>query len=385
MANGISEWFGLKRNNYLINPKKEADFYAPRRDVNIPSIVEDLQISLITNVTPKRLFWGIYGGGKTHTLFKITKELEKLTDIYTVYIECPTASKKSTFHHYYQDGIMSSIGQGFIVNLFEDLLQSIGITQPKERLQKVKKITEDEELSRAVDILLLPGMNRRLLFWKYISGFTIKNLSELGVAQSLADAEPAKLANIIVILGRVLRIIRKKTLVLILDELDRLRVINDEAAILSFITAFRRLLGTEQNEVALVIGCSAATLRDIPYIFGEGGPGAGLGPVLGKIGKEGLIEISGIDIADFDNFVKSIINYVRNPEIDINKKIAKIGDLKETIDPYTFPFTIEAIETLKGVIREEAITPMEITRRMTQAIGRAYLLKKLVVTTDSIK
>src|ERR1700731_1920475 len=115
----IAGWFGLKRPNYIINPGTDAEFYAPRSRVNIPQIVENLRVNLITNLPPKRMFWGLYGGGKTHNLFKVAQELEGMLPIKKFYIECPNVNKRSTFLHLYHDGISKAFGQDFIVELFE--------------------------------------------------------------------------------------------------------------------------------------------------------------------------------------------------------------------------------------------------------------------------
>ena len=118
---GVAEWFGLKRPNFILDPNKDADFYAPRTGVDIPKLIEGIQVNLVTERPPKRFFWGIYGGGKTHTLFHISRQLEKLLDIYPVYVECPSVPKKSTFIHLYHDGIMASMGQDFVLEMFKDL------------------------------------------------------------------------------------------------------------------------------------------------------------------------------------------------------------------------------------------------------------------------
>lgn len=397
MANeGIAKWFGLRRPNFLINPREDVECYAPRRDIDISSIVESLEVDIATETASKRLFWGLYGGGKTHTLFKVAKELEKLVSIHTIYVECPNVGKKSTFIDLYHDGIMASMGQEFTLRLFEEFFNKVFIEVaqlkdvPDRHAELVRRLMEkidNEELARAILMLSVPDASKKRLFWRYISGVSIppRDLSDFDLSQDISESKPATLAEIIIIMGKILRKLRNKTLLLVFDELDRLGVIVDVSAISTFQTAFRKLLGVEQNEVAILMGCSAADLqRDLPEVFGLAGERAGLGPVLGKLGKDSTVPIQSIDPKDFVIFVKEIIRYIRDPQVDVNQRISKIEpQIQETLDVELFPFTKEALEALKGALGG-FITPMEITKRMTQAMGKAYLMKKLVVTREMI-
>lgn len=248
----INEWFNLKRSNFILDPKSDAAFYAHRSEVDIPKLVQGLQVNLVTGRPPKRFFWGIYGGGKTHTLFNIARQLESLLPTCTIYVECPSVPKKSTFLHLYHDGIMASMGQDFVTKLFGDLIQSIGLVRREELLKKLKEIIGDEELSRAVASLLGDDPARNLSFWRYIAGVSVssRDLADLNQTEAIADAEPAKLADIIEVIGRVIKIIRKQTLVLVIDELDRLKSVTDEYGASTYENAFRKLVSEEQRDVA---------------------------------------------------------------------------------------------------------------------------------------
>lgn len=381
---GIAGWFGLSRSNFILDPEADADFYAKRTRVDIQSIVESLRIDLVTELPPKRLFWGLYGGGKTHTLFKVTKELAKLINICPVYVECPNLAKKSTFVHLYHDGIMASMGQDFICKLFEDLIEDIGLVRREELLKKLKEVIGDEELSRAVASLLGADPNKKLAFWRYISGVSVpqRDIADLGQTQDLTTAEPAKLAEIIVIIGKVLKSIKKQTLVLILDELDRLEYVGDETGT-TFQNAFRKLMDPNQRDVAVLMGCSAGNLKELPDVFGVRTI-EDLGPVISRLGQTGLIEISQVNPEDADVFIKAIIQYIRKQNLNINERITELKQkISETIEPDFFPFTKESIEALKGTLRG-IMTPREIIQRMTQAAGKAYLMQKPIITKDVI-
>ncbi|MBM3119301.1 MAG: hypothetical protein FJ006_07110 [Chloroflexi bacterium] len=380
MTNTVAGWFGLKRSNFILDPKEDADFYAPRTGVDIPKLIEGIQVNLVTERPPKRFFWGIYGGGKTHTLFHISRQLEKFLQIYPVYVECPSVPRKSTFIHLYHDGIMASMGQDFVMEMFKDLIASIGTVKYDELLSKLKEVLEDEELSRAVANLLGARPEKELAFWRYISGVSVpaRDLAELNLTQALVDTIPSRLANIVIIIGRVVKITKGKTLVLILDELDRLKNVTDEYGISTYEEALRKLVDENQRDVALILGCSAVNTRELPDIIG-----LEAGPILSRIGSQNIISITEISANDVDIFINRILEHSVNRSI-AHKKIGESQkDMKETLDVDTFPFTKEAIEALKGTLRG-TMTPREITQRMSDAAGKAFLLKKPFITSDII-
>lgn len=379
--NGIAQWFGLNRPNFILDPKEDASFYAPRSKIHIPAIIESLQVNLVTERPPKRFFWGVYGGGKTHTILHISNQLQNILDIYPVYVECPSVPRKSTFLDLYHDGIMASLGQDYVVELFKNLIDSIGTVRFEELFSEVKKLLGDEELSRAVTSLLGARSEKELAFWRYISGVSVsqRDLAELNQTQALADATASKLATVLIIIGKVVKRVRNKTLTLVIDEIDRLKVISDEYGLSTYEEAFRRLVDDNQKDVAILLSCSAANLRDLPEIFG-GGEG---GPILSRIGTQNLLEIPEISPEDVDAFINAIIRHT------VSKEFAekRVEELKTQIDEElkvdVYPFTTEAIEALKGTLRG-IMTPREITQRMTDAAGKAYLMKKRAISSDLI-
>ena len=379
MANGVAEWFGLKRPNFILDPRKDAEFYAPT-GVDIPALIEGLQVNLVTERPPKRFFWGIYGGGKTHTLFHISKQLQGLLDICPVYVECPSVPRKSTFLDLYHDGIMASMGQDFVVKLFKDLIRSVGTVLFEDLFAELKGILGDEELARAVASLLGARLDKELTFWRYISGVSVpaRDLAELNQTQALADTIPSRLANIVIILGRVVKRIKGQTLALIIDELDRLKSVTDEYGVSTYEEAFRKLVDENQRDVAILMSCSAVNLREVPDFIGTEA-----GPILSRIGSHNLIQISEISANEVDRFIKKIIEYITDrPQAE--QKVNELkGQVSETLDLDLFPFTKEAIEALKGELRG-IMTPREITQRMSDSAGRAFLMKKSVITKDVV-
>src|SRR6266849_9386143 len=305
--------FGLARPNFILDPAADWECFA-RRDINVGAIVEGLQIDLVTRLAPKRLLWGPYGGGKTHTLYRTLNELGKLTDIHPVRVECPDLSKRSVFNDLYRDGVMPVLGEDAVVGLFERAIEKVPVARRDEYLRRLREFLGDEPLSKAVAQLMNPNFER-LRLWAWLSGVTMSRseLSDLGQTQDLATAEPARLSEMLILIGRVMKRIDGKTIVLCLDEMERMKAVGPDA-IATFVTGFTRLMDPNQRDVAVLLGCSAALFDEMPDIFARNGP------VVSRLGSQATIEVPHIPDPDVDAFIRQIIGYVRNPE-------ARISDL----------------------------------------------------------
>ena len=378
-SESIEERFGLVKPNFIVDPDIEADFYAYRSDINIGAVVESLQEDLLTGLAPKRLVWGPFGGGKTHTLHKIVGELEKITDIHSVYVDCPDLTRRATFLDLYRDGIMRAIGQDFVLQLFEATLQKVGMALRDELLKKLRDALGDEDLSKAIVRLVDPGFSK-LKLWAFISGVSLNrtDLADLGQTQDLTVAESSRLAEMLILLGKLTRKNLGRTLVLILDELDRLKDVGPET-VATFETGFRRLVDPNQKMMTVLIGASAEAKADMPEIFRE------RGAVMNRLTRDAEVEIRSLPSPDVDRFIKDIVAHFRNPGADIAAFVTKAkGSSTETVTEDLFPFTEEAITALKGRLTG-AMTPREITLNMTKLLGRAHRLNQTIVTSDIVR
>ena len=375
----IQKRYGLRRPNFLLNPllDEDAQFFADRSDVNVGNIVEELRIDLSTGMPPKRLLWGPYGGGKTHTLLHTMKRLSHLTPVHHIYVECPDLSRRASFLDLYREGIMRALSQDFILDLFEKTRDKAGYAKREELLKKLKESLLDEELAKAVAILIDPTEQKRLLLWSWFSGVTVPRgeLADLGQIQDLSNAEPARLAQYITIVGKLVKELENKTLIIILDEIDRLRSVGVET-IIQFQTAFTRLMDPNQNHVSLLVALSAQNMADLPEIFQE------RTPVTSRLGKDAIIQINYLDDVEVEPFIKKIVNYIRDPSAPVEDLITKAKNTTvEKVDIDLFPFTIEAIDALKQSLGRE-MTPREITLKMTRAAGKAHNHGKTVISSD---
>jgi hypothetical protein len=382
-SNPMGQAYGLRRDNFILDPLEDTECFA-RNDINTHIIAESLDIDLVTKLAPKRLVFGPYGAGKTHTLMRTMKELEQLTPVCPVRIECPDLAKKSRFHDLYREGIMRGLGQDFIIGIIEEAVQSIGmVREPGRPMREVlgSKLREkfgDEEIAKAALRIVDPNFDQ-LRLWRWISGVAMsrQDLDDLGQTQDLTQTEAARLAEIICLFGRLLRELRQKTLVLILDEMERLGSIGTET-VTTFVSGFTRLVDPNQTSVSVLIGASASLESELVEVFSP------RGPVASRLGADAHIEIPSLNDPDVNNFIKGVITYLRDPGANLPTLIKNVaGSTKEKVTADFFPFTDNAVEALKSHLTQ-MMTPREITMKMTRALGRAHRGNKPAVTSDCI-
>ena len=372
---GVGAKYGLTRDNFLLDPLEDFECFA-REDIDINGIRDGLAVDLVTGLAPKRIVWGLYGAGKTHTLMRTTEDLQGLTPIIPFRIECPNLTKKSRFHDLYREGIMRELGQDFIVNLLEASLQRVGLARREEMVGKLKDLFESEEVSKAAIRLVDPNFDQ-LRLWRWISGVALsrQDLDDLGQTQDLAQTEAARLADMIIMLGRLVRETQNRTLVLVLDEMERLQSIGADT-MPTFVSGFTRLLDPNQIHVSVMVGLSPEGIkRDFGEIFGAG-------PIASRLVEDDYIEIPPVPDEDVDAFVIRVLQFLRDPDADLDGMIeaARLA-VSETVSAELFPLTREALDALKSQLMS-LITPREISLKLTRALGRAYRAGSPAVTSE---
>lgn len=372
----VASRFGLTRDNFILDPIEDHACFA-RNDIPTGEIAASLDIDVVTGLAPKRLVWGPYGAGKTHTLMRTMEELGKLARVHPVRIECPDLARKSRFHDLYREGIMRGLGQDFVLGLMEGVVEKVGFRRADELRTELKKWFNDEEMSKAAERLYDPNFER-LKLWRWLSGVAMSrsDLDSLGQTQDLTQTEAARLADILILLGSLLRQLHDKTLVLILDEMERLLAIGPES-ITTFVSGFTRLVDQNQRSVCILIGSSAVLEGDMVELFRFNGP------ITSRLGADARIEIPSLQDADVDHFIKEVVRYLRDPAFDIDKAISESTSYAdETLAADLYPFTAEAVDALKE--RLDSLTPRAITMQMTRALGRAHRKNQGIITSDCV-
>jgi|ERR1043165_2868438 hypothetical protein len=372
----IGAQFGLRRDNFILDPISDYQCFA-RDDIDTRGIAEGLDVDVLTGLAPKRLVWGPYGGGKTHTLMRTADELSHLTPIHHVRVECPDLTKRSRFHDLYREGIMRALGQDFVVGLIEDVVRKVGFKRKEDLRAALKDEFVDEELAKAAERLYDPNFDS-LKLWRWLAGVGVSRgeLDQLGQTQDLTQAEAARLADILVQLARLLRVLRDTTLVLILDEMERLNAIGAET-VTTFVSGFTRLVDPNQTSLCVLIGASAALESEMVEVF------ATAGPVTSRLGTDSLIEIPALEDNGVDRFIRGVIAYVRDSAVDpaplVQHALQATG---ETFEASLFPFSLQAVDALKSTNR--MLTPRAITIDMTRALGRAHRRKLPAITAACV-
>ena len=371
----LSEQYALKGDNFILDPVKDTDCFA-LLDLDPSKIAESLDTDLVTGLAPKRMFWGPYGGGKTHTLMRAMRELQQLTPIHAVRVECPDLAKKSRFHDLYREGIMRELGQDLVIGLIDEAVRSVGMARREELTSKLRERFDDEEVAKAAIRLIDPNFDP-LRLWRWISGVALAraDLDDLGQTQDLTQTESARLADLLVLLGKLMNEFRDQKLVLILDEMERLVQIGPET-ITTFVSGFTRLVDPTQKDVCVLIGASASLQSELVDLFSENSP------VVSRLTGENIQEVSYMRDEDLDRLIETVIGYRRDENADIHAIIAAAKQATtEPIEARFFPFTTTAVEALKSGLTN-AMTPREITYKMTRALGRAYRAGSASITSQ---
>ena len=383
----IQEWFGLNRDNYLLNPREfpeDASFYARRiRSLDIEEQISRLEIDIEAKLTPKKIYWGPYGGGKTHTLYKILHELGNRLDIYSVFVECPTLKSSSTFATLYEK-TLNHMGMDFVIDLLRaalnDVARKTGLNNPEEAVKKLCALLEDDDLGRAVYQLTQPSTYfDPMVLWRWLtaSGISSKDKNTLRVTSDLKTADPERLARILLTIGKLLTLYKNETLVLVYDELDRASILAKDP-IVTFSTAFTTLTDLNQTNVSVFLATSANRINDVPGVI--------TAPVRSRIGTDDLKEIPPMVTDDIEPFVKDLITHNRKKEITIDNFVRKAKtQTKETVEPDLYPFTKEAIDAIKIKLGRN-MYPREITRIMSRSASYAKNKMSLnIITTKAVE
>lgn len=378
----ISEWFGLRKDNYILNPRdnpEDAAFYARRPcSLDIEEEISRLEVDLGAKLAPKKVYWGPYGGGKTHTLYKILKELGDRVDIHAVFVECPTLKSTSTFATLYEK-TMNQMGMDFVLTLLREALNDVarktGITNPEEAVAKLTSLLGDEDLGRAVYQLTQPSSSfdpMSLWRWLTASGVSARDKVGLRVTTDLKTADPEKLANILLTIGKLLNSFREETLVLVFDELDRAKPLGRDP-IGTFSTAFTTLTDLSQTYVSVFLATSANRITDVPGIISA--------PVKSRVGSDDLKEIPPMVTDDVVTFIKDLIGYNRPADLKLESCIRKAkSQTTEQVVMDLYPFTEDAIEAIKVKLGRD-ITPRAICRIMSRSASYAKNKMNLNIIT----
>jgi hypothetical protein len=274
---------------------------------------------------------------------------------------------------------MNQMGMDFVLDLFRGALNHVarktGIANPEELVKMLSSLLGDEDLARAVYQLTQPSSSfDPMWLWRWLtaSGISSKDRVELRVTGDLKTADPEKLANILLTIGKLLNDLKNETLVLVFDELDRAKNLSRDA-IVTFSTAFTTLTDPNQKYVSVFFGISADRLTEVPGIISA--------PVKSRL-IENQCEIPPMVSDDLETFVKDLIGHVRQKDLKLESLLQKSrSQTKEQVVADLYPFTKEAIEALRVKLTKR-IVPRDICIIMSRAASYAKNIMKLNIITQ---
>jgi hypothetical protein len=379
-----SERFGLKRDNYILDPRTSEEdrrFYAKRpTSVQLDKQITDLESDLATKISPKKLYWGVIGGGKTHTLYNILEELGDRLDIEVIFVECPVTKKALNFAELYRK-VFDEMGMDLVVNdllrgVVSSIIQKTGLFELGKAEKELIKTLKYEDLARAAYTILTSASEfNPLTIWRWLKAEEISTTDRevLRVSAEL-KTDPEVLANILILFGRFMQEQKQKTLVLVFDELDRIKEASFDAKE-TFKAAFTKLTDPAQKYVSVFLCASADSAKDVPDLISE---------AVEERLKYNIMEIPAMNSDDVLPFTKDMIGYIRDASKDVKKLMKKAEEeTDEKLDIDLYPFTCEAIESIKNSCGDK-ITPRAITLSMTKGVGRASIRGKNVITSKEV-
>ena len=388
----VKDRFKLKENNFIIDPKKECRFFSERQEVDLDSISNSLRTDIVTDLAPKRLIWGTYGSGKTHTLYAVADILETLSvkennekpSILVIYIEAKILSKNATFLDVYSDFI-NKIGKQRIENLFSMVYSKI--IHKYEALQRnqdnIKEFIEKDIPNLYIDLYQIIAVSKSFnaplsTIWRWLSGENIptKMLDDLGIETDLTKGDPSTLVEILISIAKLFDNYENQTLMILLDELDRWDNLNSEAAS-SLEMGFMKLCDQNQQNISLVLSLSASQFIENESIL------AFLTlPVIQRIGHHNIINIPNLTEKEAKALMYKVITHRREKDIDL-ESILKNSPKGEKFTKKSYPFSEEALEQIISNT-QMYLVPRNLLQAMTRSAGQAHIEDSNYITTEFI-
>jgi len=93
----------MKRDYFLINPKKEYDVFFVR-EKEFDQFIGDVRATITSGRAPRYVVFGFYGVGKTQFLLHLKA---RLVEAECIYVEMPSCHRRSRFVDFYRTIVMS--------------------------------------------------------------------------------------------------------------------------------------------------------------------------------------------------------------------------------------------------------------------------------------
>lgn len=379
--------YGLTRTSFQLDPALDCGIFAGREDVR-DRLEARIRRGLATNTSVHTFIYGDYGSGKTHTLHYFHKYVSEQhdTDILPIFVQTPQIDAKSTPSHLFRS-IVSSISPVEIFNLFSiiyDAHQNEMQSYPDlyTKVSLLNNYVKNRDLSNIIYkyILSRPSIDYSVLKWLSGEKCTAKEKQNLNVI--LDNSDPNVAIRTLLTLFKLFNQYNKKYVLLLLDELETLRVLSPKKMV-DFETFFRQLV-SEQHGLAIVMAQSVQqSLEEGVPIFLGGSP---VGTRIGY--PQNYIYLQPFDTSEsLLGFVKDLIAQLRPPNIDIGKLIKAVkSETDETMNEELYPFSEEALDLLAQRIIDAGreLYPRDIQNAATQCLGEVISNDKKIINSEIV-
>lgn len=365
MNNIFADSFCLKdgRKNFQINARafpEDRKVYFGENKLNL-SLAKDINERLTMGLPPKKFIYGLFGSGKTHTLYNLKDMLENKGDddkkSYTM--KCPIIEgefRKKTGYSYLHGQIMEAIGLDQIKDLVSRFLQK---NATEDLAILLKKRFRNANISRAIHNIGLGAQDVTL--WKWLTAGTLSSseLTALSLTKNVDTTE--EMVTILTSIGEMF-VEENVNFILMLDELEGLKNIIDDDAQRSYHDAFRKLAGDNNTSIGFIVSIYAGQESDIPDFIFEA-------DIVSRIGRDNIHDMKYLhDQSQLESFIKDLFELLVDKE-KMDKAVEN-GEIPKGLKWYPL-----ADETLGNFIDLALSAPTaSIPRNIIKAINESALL-----------
>lgn len=374
----FKEWFCLnKRDSFTIDAKVNADdakFYFGR-DEKLENIKAQLRRSFVEPGVPKMVIFGPYGSGKTQTLYHIKHVL--LNDkpeackeeplILHLDLEMHSKSDCSGWHVQ----ILETLGKEVVSQWMDDLFASV-----QNFDNELKIIFRDNNLAEATKNLRVGGETAHLT-WRWLCGrkMTASELERLRVTRSLGDIGAGDMVKALIGIGRLAER-NGKRIIFLMDEAEHFTRIRTGDQSESIHTYLRKLSEPWNASLGFILSAYALTRDDMAEIIVRS-------DIRTRIGENNFIEIPPLpSVRDIQIFLKELLKQL----IEQKEAEKKIQDESLSVGLETYPFTVEAFDTLCEFASQDPTKalPRNLIKAVNECAISAWYERKHIIGPNII-
>jgi len=364
----------------------DSAIFVGREDVK-KRLEDRLNRAIVTNTSLHTFIYGDYGSGKTHTLNYVYRFLNKQKlDVLPVLVRQPRITEKSDPSDLYAS-IISAISISDLFSLFVKVYDSVQnklkeITDLYRRIEVLREIVENRDLSFIINNYVTNRPVEDYCVVKWLSGEKLASREKAELSVVSDNSDPYVAIQTLIAIMKLFNKVGKKYILLMLDEMESLKILGSEKKERGFEQFIRTLTGEEKGVGVLLACATSLGLEDAPLMFRTNTPvGTRIGYPQNYIWLKQFEEMDSMK-----TFAKQLIMALRDAKVDVKALVTKYQkQTKENLSLEFFPFTEEAVEaihqlsTTSGMIK--LLLPRDIQKVMTDALGDAMIENKPFIDT----